>query len=141
MGVAFGRPFRPWRERMRRTIVALVTSLTAVLAAAVPARAQNPPVTVSVDVSADQRPIDPRIYGVNYGTPAGLQDLNATLNRQRGSPTTRYNWQANADNRADDFFFESLPVASGSATPAEWGDSFIAQTKAAGAEPMITVPI
>jgi hypothetical protein len=125
---------------MRRTVLVVASLVSVGLAAAPPARAQNPPVTVSVDAAANQRPIDPRIYGVNSfaGVP-GLQDLNFTFSRLGGSPSTRYNWQANADNRADDFFFESLPYGSSAASGE--ADAFVSQTKAAGGEPMITVPI
>ena len=42
------------------------------------------------------------------GTPSSLADLNAPLNRQGGNNTSRYNWQLNADNRASDYFFESI---------------------------------
>lgn len=104
-----------------------------------PARAQNPPVLVSIDANANRHPIDPRIYGLAYATGAQLSALNCPLNRQGGNPTSRYNWQANADNRAADYFFES--IGYGSSVPGAYPDSFIADTKAAGAEPMLTLPM
>lgn len=60
---------------------------------------------IGVDVAAGRRRIDPRIYGVAYASSNQLRLLNAPLNRQGGNPTSRYNWQLNADNRAFDYFF------------------------------------
>ena len=39
---------------------------------------------------------------------AQLNDLNSPLNRNGGNNTTRYNWQLNADNRGNDWYFESI---------------------------------
>jgi hypothetical protein len=99
----------------------------------------NPPVTITVDANGDRRPISPDIYGVAYGDVTALADLNVPLNRSGGNPTSRYNWQLNADNRAFDWYFESLPYASGVA--GELGDTFIAQSRSAGAQPMLTIPM
>ena len=94
------------------------------------AQAQNPPVTVSVDAAANQHPINPLIYGVNFGKTASLGDLGATLNRFGGNSSGRYNWLQNIDNRGVDYYFESIPYLD--PTPGEVGDTFIATTKAGG---------
>lgn len=101
--------------------------------------AQNPAVTVTVDVAANRRAINPAVYGVAYATNAQLQDLNAPTHRYGGNNTSRYNWQLNADNRGADWYFES--IAESSATPGQRGDDFVINSRASGAEPMITVPI
>ena len=101
--------------------------------------AQNPTATVTVDVNLNRKPIDPRIYGIAYGTSAQLSDLNVPLNRYGGNNTSRYNWQINADNRGQDWYFESIP--ENSSTPGERGDTFISTTQAAGARAMITIPL
>ena len=62
------------------------------------------------------------IYGVAHATTAQLNDLNSPLNRNGGNNTTRYNWQLNADNRANDWYFESIPEPS--AVAGERGDTF-----------------
>jgi len=103
------------------------------------AQAQNPPVTVSVDAAANQHPINPLIYGVNFGKTASLGDLGATLNRFGGNSSGRYNWLQNIDNRGVDYYFESIPYLD--PTPGEVGDTFIATTKAGGAEPFLTMPM
>ena len=101
--------------------------------------ATNSGVIIRIDVAANRRAIDPRIYGVAFASSNALKQLNAPLNRQGGNNTSRYNWQANADNRADDYYF--LSVAYDSATPGEHGDSFIQDSRNGGAEPSLTIPM
>ncbi len=117
--------------RMRMTLVAFG------LAAAV--HAQNSPVTINVDAAANRHSIDSNIYGVAFASAADLADLNCPLNRAGGNSETRYNWQANASNHAADFYFESIGETS--STAGEHADTFISDTKSAGAQAMITVPI
>lgn len=95
-------------------------------------------VTINVDAMLNRRPINPLIYGTAYATTAQLLDLNAPLNRQGGNNTSRYNWQLNADNRANDFYFESIPFAN---VAGEVGDTFVQDSKNGNALPMLTVPI
>jgi hypothetical protein len=114
---------------------ALLTLL--VLAAAHGASAQT--ATIAVDAAADQHPIDPAVYGVAYATPAQLLDLRMAAHRRGGNNTSRYNWQQNADNRGNDWFYES--IAYDSATAGDDVDDFIADTRAGNAEPMVTIPM
>jgi PKD repeat protein len=101
--------------------------------------AQNPAVTVTIDASAGRHAIDARVYGIAYGDATTLPDLNVPLNRYGGNNTSRYNWQLNADNRANDWYYES--IAESSATAGERGDTFIRLSRTAQAEPMITIPM
>jgi PKD repeat protein len=100
---------------------------------------QNPAVTVQVDVNASRKPINPLIYGVAHANTSTLADLNSPLNRNGGNNTSRYNWQLNADNRANDWYYES--ISDSSAVAGERGDTFISNSKAAGAQPMLTIPL
>lgn len=111
--------------------------LAGFLCAAIVAQAQQA-VTINVDAAANRRPINPLIYGVAYGSVSALQDLNVPLNRLGGNNTSRYNWKLNADNRGNDWFFESIPYQS--SVPGERGDTFIANSRAGGAEPALTIP-
>lgn len=106
-----------------------------------PALAAEPSivVTVSVDAAADKKPINPLIYGLNYATTAQLTELNVPLNRSGGNSASMYNWRINARNAGRDWFFESL--AAGDDIFDQHGESFAALTKAAGAQPMMTVPM
>jgi len=103
------------------------------------AHAQGADITINIDAAANRHVIRPEVYGVAYADTATLNDLNVTLNRQGGNPTTRYNWQQNVDNRAADFYFESIPYPSSVA--GELGDTFITNARAAGAQPMLTIPL
>ena len=100
--------------------------------------AQSSSVTITVDPTANRHPIDPNIYGVAHATTAQLTDLNTPLNRNGGNNTSRYNWQLNADNRGNDWYFESLADSSG--TAGERGDTFISNSRAANAKAMLTIP-
>lgn len=122
-----------------RTAARHLVAAIALGAATATLYAQNPAVTITVDVGANRRAINPAIYGVAYATTAQLLELNTPLHRYGGNNTSRYNWQLNADNRGADWYFQSIPEAS--ATPAQRVVDFVAATKAANAEAMITVPI
>jgi len=125
---------------MIRASTSAVLSFCVCCALAAPAAlAQNAAVTISVDANANRHAISPLIYGVAYGSAAQLSDLNSPLNRYGGNNASRYNWQLNADNRANDWYYES--IAETSAVAGERGDTFISQSKSSGAQPMITVPI
>lgn len=102
--------------------------------------AQAATVAVSVDRSLDRRPIDPRIYGVNFGEPSDAAEPRYPLRRSGGNATTRYNWQADVHNTAGDYFFMNIADGDGSNLPANSTlNQFVAQTRAAGAEPIVTV--
>ena len=120
-----------------RSLLRLIFCIT--LVAPISAAAQNAPVNINVDASANRHPINPNIYGVAHAGTAQLNDLNSPLNRNGGNNTTRYNWQLNADNRANDWYYES--IADSSAVAGERGDTFIANSKAANAQAMLTIPM
>ena len=111
----------------------------AFLAAAFHSTAQNPSVTVTIDASANRHAISPNIYGVAYGDATTLPDLNCPINRYGGNNSSRYNWQLNADNRGQDWYFES--IGDSSATAGERGDTFFSISRTAGAQAMLTVPM
>jgi hypothetical protein len=97
------------------------------------------PVVINVNATLNQRPINPLIYGVAFASASQLNELNAPLNRWGGNSTTRYNWWLNADNKANDWYYQSL--ANSSATPGAAADSFVSDSKAGNAEAMLTVPM
>jgi hypothetical protein len=121
-----------------RYCLAVVTSLTGALVCAISTHAQNPTV-VNVDAQLNVHAINPNIYGVAHASTADLNDLNSPLNRNGGNNTTRYNWQLNADNRGNDWYYES--IGDTSATAGERGDTFFANSTAAGAQAMLTIPM
>ncbi len=97
------------------------------------------PMLITIDAGANRHLISPLIYGVAFASPDQLRALNATLNRSGGNAETRYNWKENATNHANDYFYES--IGEKSAVPGESADTFVAASKAGGAQPMLTVPM
>ena len=99
----------------------------------------NASVAISVDATANRHSISPLVYGVAFASSNQLMDLNVPLNRSGGNSETRYNWQLNAHNRAADWYFES--IADAPAVPAAAADDFVANSKVAAAEPILTIPM
>jgi hypothetical protein len=97
------------------------------------------PTAIHVDASTQRHPISPLIYGVAFADAAQLQGLNCPLNRSGGNNMTRYNWQINAHNNDDDWYFLSGP--DGPAIPGGSVDDFIRATRTAKAQPMVTIPM
>jgi uncharacterized membrane protein len=117
---------------------------TALLAAACAGQlaAQNPAASVSVDAAANHHAINPNVYGVCFAGTADLAALNAPLNRDGGNNMSDYNWQIDALNLDNDWYFESF-LQDSPITPGKAVDNFIQQTYAAnvGSEPMVTIPM
>jgi hypothetical protein len=122
---------------LKKTVIILLS--VAFLSPITFVHAQNPATSIQVDASLNRHPINPLIYGVAFAEPAALSDLNVPTNRQGGNTTSRYNWQLNADNRANDWYFESIGYDSSAA--GEFGDTFIANAKSMGVQPMLTIPM
>ncbi|HUA65365.1 MAG TPA: glycoside hydrolase family 44 protein [Alphaproteobacteria bacterium] len=98
----------------------------------------NAGVTVQINALANRHAISPLIYGVAFANSNQLMDLNFTMNRMGGNNETRDNWEINAHNLDFDWYFESYPDSS-SITPGNTVDSFVANSKEGGAQPLITV--
>ncbi len=97
------------------------------------------PTPITIDAGANRHLISDLIYGVAFASKDQLAALNATLDRSGGNAVTRYNWKLNATNHASDYFYESIGEAS--AVPGESADTFVAASKAGGAQPMLTIPM
>ena len=103
------------RKTVRILALTLALCLTACAAAADPYVA-----TVTVDVSAEGKPISPYIYGVNQsGDKAQYSQVRATAMRQGGNRWTAYNWETNASNAGSDWYHSSDTYLSGSLKPAD----------------------
>ena len=101
--------------------------------------AAGTPVAINVDANAGRKAISPSIYGVAFASKEALVELNAPLNRSGGNMSSRYNWQQNASNHANDWYFESL--SEGTSAAGEWADTLVQASKASGARPMLTLPM
>ncbi len=94
-------------------------------------------VVIRVDGLSAGTPISPLIYGVSFATPAYVKELGATANRWGGNSSSTFNWDyGNAWNAGRDWEFRNNNGGnSGNAV-----DTFITQSLAAGAQPVITIP-
>jgi hypothetical protein len=99
----------------------------------------NPTNVIGIDAGASRNPISPMIYGTAFATSNQLADLNFTMNRSGGNEESTYNWTINAHGKGADWYFESYPDSS--STPGESADSVVAESHAAGAQPLITIPM
>lgn len=99
---------------------------------------------LTINVAAGQHPISRDIYGMNFTDEALAQELRLPVRRWGGNRTSRYNWQIDVDNTANDWFFENYPIENpnlaalpnGSAT-----DRFVEQDRRTGTQSIITVPL
>jgi hypothetical protein len=101
-------------------------------------------VTVNVDPAADRRAVSPLIFGVNFASRATLLRMGYTANRWGGNSTTRYSWLDDTGNRASDWFFFNIPEDNPNPAALPDGssaDRFVDDTRGAGAEPLLTVPL
>jgi Glycoside hydrolase family 44 len=70
-------------------------------------------VTVTVDTTAEQKPISPLIYGVN-GDP---EDDRPGVTRSGGNRLTAYNWENNASNAGSDYCYQNDGSLGGPGSP------------------------
>ncbi len=102
------------------------------------------PVKVQVSPQAVGRAISPQIYGVNFGSAAQANRMHWPVRRWGGNATTRYSWQFDATNRGFDWFFLNGPWSQTVPPSLPYGsaaDNFVTDTRAAGGEALVTVPI
>ena len=101
-------------------------------------------VTISVDRTADRKPVNPEIYGVNFGSNASMQTMKYPARRWGGNHTSRYNWETDTANRGSDWFYLNIPEsnANPSALPnGSAADVFVDEARAVGSQAIVTVPL
>ena len=93
---------------------------------------------IRIDTTKDVHPIDPRIYGVSYGR-ARAKGRRLGIDRLGGNNISRYNWRENADNKAKDWYFQSIGFDD--PTPAGLARDFVRDARIAGNQVMLTMPM
>jgi hypothetical protein len=128
----------PRRFSPRTSLAILLWSIASIGAAG----AQNAPlpVTIVVDAGANQHPINPLIYGLNFGTTDMLKDLRVPINRSGGNSSSTYNWKIDARNAGIDWFFESQAIDPQSIYD-QFDESFVELSRKGGAVSMLTIPM
>ncbi|MBX7207730.1 MAG: glycoside hydrolase family 44 protein [Verrucomicrobiaceae bacterium] len=114
--------------------------------------AATPTVTITAD-TAHTRPISPWIYGINdiigfdsNGTWNRLMQRSTTprhltLGRYGGNRWTAYNWENNASNAGNDWYYQSDDFLISSSTPNEAIREPVADLRTRGMASLITVPM
>lgn len=100
------------------------------------------PLTLAVDPNADRHAISPLIYGVSGNDSPWAGQPPYTVNRWGGNAVTRYNWKIDVSNRGMDWFFMNIANDTNvSQLPDNsTADRFIDISRAAGSEPLMTMP-
>ena len=106
------------------------------------------PLALTVNATAARLPISPLIYGINSGSGDGtvdstlMQEADITLNRWGGNATSRYNWQLDASNLVDDWYFENARMGNATNLPAASAvNTFINNNKLLGVSSLVTIPM
>jgi len=135
------------RVRASRTAVAILAASGVWLGAS----AALGQAKVQVDPAADEHPISPLIFGLNFPSEPQMDLGKITVGRWGGNSVTRYNYQNDNINTAADYFFENLPGCWGDAggycanPPADPKESssanqFLQAMKDKGAVALFTIP-
>jgi hypothetical protein len=97
---------------------------------------------LSVDVQADQHPISPYVYGMNFADEDLAADLNLPVRRWGGNSTSRYNWQLNVHNTGSDWYFENIPDENSGPLPGGSStNQFVDQDRRTGTKTILTIPL
>src|SRR5690348_6762156 len=101
------------------------------------------PVAVTIDPSSNVHAFSPNIFGVAFGDATRNAQMGYTVDRWGGNSTTRYNWQVDVHNTANDYFYENIPGASDRTQVPPIGndaDAFVGAALGTGSQPLMTVP-
>jgi len=144
IGLGFSRnATRPLGLSPRPATLPALLAIGFLFAAAVPMSAQNAATSVSVDAAANQRAINPNIYGLSVAGGSDVANLNAPLNRLGGETlASTYNWQIDALNLSHDWYWTSY-LQDSPQVPGAAVDLSIQATYGAnvGSEPMVSIPM
>jgi hypothetical protein len=138
-----GDVIQPLGVSLRLAALPAILGIALFSTATVPLSAQNAATSVSVDATANQRAINPNIYGVCVAGQSDVAALNAPLNRLGGETlASTYNWQIDALNLSHDWYWASY-LQDSTQVPGAAVDNSIQGTYGAnvGSEPMVSIPM
>ena len=102
----------------------------------------QPQVTLSFNADYITHTISPDIYGVNLATEAQANSMRLPINRWGGNALTRYNWQIDAYNSGNYWYYENLNNYDPGTLPAgSSADRFVWQNKRTNTDTLIQVPM
>jgi len=99
------------------------------------------PISLTVKVLLNRKPISPFIYGLNFAKPSFAKAIGLPARRWGGNDTSRYNWQTGNTNSGNDWYYEnshySDPYTGLPITHTNW----INQNISTGAASLLTIPM
>ncbi len=99
---------------------------------------------IIVQPTADRWPISPQVYGVSFGERAVADKYHFPVRRWGGNHASRYAWDVDVANRANDWFYMNVPEDNpdpGSLPDGSAADRFIDEALETGGDPIITLPV
>lgn len=107
-----------------------------------PALPPGKTVHITIDGLRNRHSISPYVYGGAYPQDAAtVSDSGLSVVRWGGDATSTYNWQLQTYNSANDYYFEDYD-AEGFGNGADGNSTqFIQDVKAAGSNPLMTMPM
>ncbi len=114
------------------------------LTGSVPIVDPPPPSAADVVITTDAattRPISPWIYGINFYEKSTAFLHHLTLNRFGGNRWTAYNWENNASNAGNDWYYHNDGYLAESDTPGEAVRPLLAADRLRGNATLFTVPL
>jgi fibronectin type 3 domain-containing protein len=106
------------------------------------ATAAAPVANVTITINpAQTNPISPYIYGINSFSGVSGPPPQLTFDRLGGNRLTAYNWQTNASNGGNDYYYENDDNLSSSTVPAEAVRSFVAADQSNSMASLMTVQL
>jgi hypothetical protein len=99
---------------------------------------------LTVNAGANNKPISPYIYGMNFPHANLRTELQLPVGRYGGNRTSRYNWFTNTSGAGADWYFENRaePTAPGQTLPnGSDTDQFFEASRAAGGKALLTMPM
>lgn len=102
-----------------------------------------PTVKVDIDRTAERKPINLEIYGINFNDMhKNDSKLAFPVQRWGGNNTTRYNWELDVANRASDWYFINYPYEdeNGQRLETSMSDQFMDDVHAQNGKVLLTVP-
>jgi hypothetical protein len=98
-------------------------------------------VTLTIDTSAQVRPISRFIYGKNFNGSTWQNQPHLTLNRLGGNRWSAYNWENNASNAGSDYNFQNDAYLGGGNVAGEAVRAPVATSQSFSGATIVTVPM
>jgi hypothetical protein len=99
---------------------------------------------LTVDALANQKPISPYIYGMNFASVELATELHLPVRRWGGNATSLYNFKLDVHNTGSDWYFENIPEYNSNPAALPDGSSVdhtIDQDRQTGTKTILSLPL